>query len=214
MKTLIVTGTDTGIGKTVVCAMLMLALDGFYWKPIQSGTAGGTDRQRAIALTGLPSSRFFDERYVLREPLSPHRAAESDGVKIDPEHLILPHGPEDRWLLIEGAGGVLVPITRDILQAAMFSRWRAPAIVVARTALGTINHTLLTLEALTHRAIRVQGVIFVGDSMPDTERTISEMGGVKRLGRLPRLPSLSAANLREAFDAHFDRRDFEAAYGA
>jgi dethiobiotin synthetase len=214
MKTLIVTGTDTGIGKTVVCAMLMLALDGFYWKPIQSGTEGGTDRQRVAALTDLPASRFFDERYVLREPLSPHRAAELDGVEIDPARLDLPHGPQDRWLVIEGSGGVLVPITRDILQATLFWRWRAPAIVVARTALGTINHTLLTLEALKHRAIEVLGVLFVGDSMPDTEHTISEMGAVKPLGRLPCLSSLDAASLREAFTAHFNRRDFEAAYVA
>jgi dethiobiotin synthetase len=214
MKTLIVTGTDTGIGKTTVCAMLMLALDGFYWKPIQSGTAGGTDRERLIAMTGLPHERFFAERYVLREPLSPHRAAELDGIEIDPAVLDLPRGPEDRWLIVEGAGGVLVPITRDILQAALFSRWRAPAIIVARTALGTINHTLLTLEALKHRGIAILGVIFVGDAMPDTERTISDIGGVKRLGRMPISRDLNAAHLREAFTAHFDSCDFEAAYGA
>jgi dethiobiotin synthetase len=214
MKPLVVTGTDTGIGKTVVCAMLMLALDGFYWKPIQSGTDGGTDRERAIALTGLPDSRFLHERYVLREPLSPHRAAELDGIKIETAKLELPVAPEADWLLIEGAGGVLVPIDRDVLQVELFLRWHAPVILVARTALGTINHTLLTLEALRHRALTVLGVIFVGDSMPDTERTISEMGGVIRLGRLPFLPSLDAANLREAFNTHFNRHDFEAVYGA
>jgi dethiobiotin synthetase len=214
MKPLIVTGTDTGIGKTVACAMLMLALDGFYWKPIQSGIEGGTDRQRVMALTGLPSSRFFDERHVLSQPLSPHRAAELDGVQIGLARLDVPTGPEDRWLVIEGAGGALVPINRECLQAALFSRWRAPVIVVARTTLGTINHTLLTVEALKRRAIDVLGVIFVGDAMPDTEHTIAEMGAVKRLGRLPHLPSLGAESLREAFAAHFDRRDLEAAYGA
>jgi len=162
----------------------------------------------------MPHERFFAERYVLREPLSPHRAAELDGIEIDPAVLDLPRGPEDRWLIVEGAGGVLVPITRDILQAALFSRWRAPAIVVARTALGTINHTLLTLEALKHRGIAILGVIFVGDAMPDTERTISDIGGVKRLGRMPISRDLNAAHLREAFTAHFDSCDFEAAYGA
>ena len=213
MKPLIVTGTDTGIGKTMVAAMLMLALDGFYWKPMQSGTQGPTDRQRVAALTGLPPGRFLVERYVFRRPLSPHRAAELDHVEIDVATLILPDGPANRWLLIEGAGGVLVPITRELLQASLFSRWGAPAIVVARTSLGTINHTLLTLEALRRRAIEVLGIIFVGDSMPDNERTIAEMGAVKRLGRLPLLPSPDAASLREAFAAHFDRCDFEAAYG-
>jgi dethiobiotin synthetase len=213
MKALIVTGTDTGIGKTVVSAMLTLALDGYYWKPIQSGTLGGTDRQRVAALTGLPPSRLVEERYVLSEPLSPHRAAELDGVNIDPAKLALPDGPQDRWLIVEGAGGVLVPLNRGTLQIALFSRWHAPVIVVARTALGTINHTLLTLEALTRRAIPVLGVIFVGDAMPDTERTIADMGAVNNLGRLPFLPALDAAALREAFEAHFGVRDFEAAYG-
>ena len=214
MKPLIITGTDTGIGKTVVCAMLMLALDGSYWKPIQSGTEGGTDRQIVAALTGFPPSRLFEERYILRQPLSPHRAAELDGFEIDPASLDLPDGPEDRWLMIEGAGGVLVPINRGTLQVAIFSRWRAPVIVGARTALGTINHTLLTVEALKRRAIEVLGVIFVGEAMDDTERTIVAFGKTKRLGRLPILPTLDANSLREAFAAHFDRRDFEAAYAA
>ena len=214
MKPLIVTGTDTDIGKTVVCAMLTLALEGFYWKPIQSGTEGGTDRQRVATLTGLPPSRLLAERYVLSRPLSPHRAAELDGIAIDSGNLNLPDAPGDNWLIIEGAGGVLVPITRDLLQAALFARWHVPAVVVARTTLGTINHTLLTIEALKRRAIDVVGVIFVGDSMLDAERTIIEMTGMKRLGRLPIIPILNAQSLREAFTAHFDRRDFEAAYGS
>ena len=212
MKTLIVTGSDTGVGKTVVCAMLTLALEGIYWKPIQSGTADGTDTQRVQAMTGLPSSHFLPERYVLRAPLSPHRASELDGITIEPESLDLPQASGKRWLIVEGAGGALVPINRQILQIALFSRWRAPVIVVTRTALGTINHTLLTLEALKRRALEVMGIIFVGDAMPDTQRTIAEFGAVKSLGRLPLLPGFSADALREAFDAHFDHRDFESAH--
>jgi dethiobiotin synthase len=213
MKPLIVTGSDTGIGKTVVCAMLTLALEGIYWKPIQSGTDGGTDTQRVQAMTNLPPSHFLPERYVLRAPLSPHRASELDGISIAVESLDLPQSGENRWLIVEGAGGVLVPIDRQTLQIALFSRWRAPVLVVARTTLGTINHTLLTLEALQRRAIKVIGIIFVGDSMPDTERTIAEFGGVKSLGRLPILPALDAGTLREAFATHFDRRVFELAHG-
>jgi dethiobiotin synthetase len=213
MKTLIVTGTDTGVGKTVVCAMLTLTLEGIYWKPMQSGTAGGTDTQRVQAMTDLPPSHFLPERYVLRAPLSPHRAAELDGIAIALESLNLPQTTGNRWLIVEGAGGVLVPIDRQTLQIALFSRWRAPVIVVARTALGTINHTLLTLEALKRRAVEVMGIIFVGDAMPDTEHTIAEFGAVKILGRLPILPVLNAGALREAFDAHFDRHDFESTYG-
>jgi dethiobiotin synthetase len=213
MKPLIVTGTDTGIGKTVVCAMLTLALEGIYWKPIQSGTDGGTDTQRVRALTDLPPSHFLPERYVLRAPLSPHRAAELDGITIALESLDLPQTDGNRRLIVEGAGGVLVPIDRQTLQIALFSRWRAPVLVVARTTLGTINHTLLTLEALQRRAIETMGIIFVGDAMPDTERTIAEFGGLRILGRLPILPALDAGTLREAFATHFDRRDFELAHG-
>jgi dethiobiotin synthetase len=193
--------------------MLTLALNGVYWKPIQSGTDGGTDTQRVQVMTNLPLSHFLPERYVLRAPLSPHRASELDGISIALESLELPQTTGNRWLIVEGAGGALVPIDRQTLQVALFSRWRAPVLVVARTTLGTINHTLLTLEALRRRAVKVMGIIFVGDAMPDTERTIAEFGEVKNLGRLPILPALNAGTLREAFAAHFDRRDFESAHG-
>jgi dethiobiotin synthetase len=210
MKPLIVTGTDTGVGKTVVSAMLTLALDGIYWKPIQAGTADGTDRQRVVALTGLPEDRFRPERHVLREPLSPHRAAELDGIEISAGTLDLPADiPSDRRLIIEGAGGVLVPIDRQTLQAELFARWHAPAVLCARTSLGTINHTLLSLEALKQRAVDVLGIVFVGEPMPDSERTIVEFGGVRSLGRLPILPKLDAGALTAAFAASFNRRDFE-----
>ena len=117
MKPLVVTGTGTGIGKTVVCAMLTLGLDAYYWKPLQSGMADGTDTTRVAALTGLPAPRFLPERHVLREPLSPHRAAELDGVEIDVADLNLPAGiPDGRFLIVEGAGGVLVPLNRFCLR--------------------------------------------------------------------------------------------------
>jgi dethiobiotin synthetase len=213
MKTLIVTATDTDVGKTVVSAMLTLALDAIYWKPIQAGTAEATDRQRVAALTDLPPERFRPERYVLREPLSPHRAAELDGVEIHAEHLDLPADiPSGRWLIVEGAGGVLVPINRAMLQAELFARWQAPAVLCARTSLGTINHTLLSLEALKRRGINVLGIVFVGEPRPDSERTIVEFGGTRSLGRLPILPLPDANALKAAFAAAFDRRDFEAAY--
>jgi dethiobiotin synthetase len=213
MKPLVVTGTDTDVGKTVVSAMLTLALDGIYWKPIQAGTADGTDRQRVATMTGLPEGHFRRERYVLGEPLSPHRAAELDGVEIRPEHLDLPSDvPDGRWLIVEGAGGVLVPLNRGMLQAELFARWRAPVVLCARTSLGTINHTLLSLEALKRRGIEMLGIVFIGEPMPDTERTIVEFGQAKPLGRLPILPRVDAHSLKAAFGASFDRRDFEAAH--
>jgi len=212
MKPLVITGTDTDVGKTVVAAMLTLGLNGYYWKPIQSGTRDGTDAKRVAELTGLPRERLLPERFVLTEPLSPHRAAELDGVEIDITTLAMPRVPDGTWLIVEGAGGIFVPVNRGALQVHLFARWAAPVVVVARTSLGTINHTLLTLEALRQRRLHVLGIVFVGASLPDTERTIVEFSGVKRLGRLPFLSRLDGANLRESFAANFNRNDFEAAY--
>jgi dethiobiotin synthetase len=208
MKPLIVTGTDTGVGKTVVSAMLTLALDAYYWKPIQSGLTGHTDTVTVASLTGIAAERLVPERYRLRQPLSPHRAAELDGVEIDWQSIILPSIPQGATLIIEGAGGVLVPLTRGALQIELFARLGGPVIVVARTALGTINHTLLTIEALKRRSIPVHGTIFVGDAVPDTERTIAEFSGEKNLGRLPLLQRLDAAALLDVFGSRFRRQDF------
>ena len=202
----IVTGTDTGIGKTTVAAMLVLALEALYWKPIQSGTQDGTDAQRVQALTHLPADRLLPEHYVLSQPLSPHRAAELDGVAIDPKNLTVP--AVERMLVIEGAGGLLVPITRQLLQIELFADWDLPVLLCARTALGTINHTLLSIEALRSRRLRLHGLIFVGDDNPDNMRTIAEISGARILGRLPRLESLERVALLEAFARGFRREDF------
>ncbi len=213
MKPLIVTGTDTGVGKTAVAAMLTLALDAVYWKPIQSGIAKGTDTQTVAALTGFGPAHFRPERNAFSQPLSPHRAAELDGLEI-PTDIDLPRDvPANQWLVVEGAGGVLVPITRQMLQIELFARWRAPIVLCACTALGTINHSLLSIEALRRRNLNLLGIVFVGDENADSERTIAEFGKVRRLGRLPLLESLNRETLTNAFDAAFDRRDFEAAYG-
>lgn len=209
MSALVVTGTDTGIGKTVVAAMLTLTLDAVYWKPVQSGTTEATDTAAVAALTGLGPERFILERYILTQPLSPHRAAELDGVEIDPHAMALPAStPEGRLLVVEGAGGLMVPITRRTLFIDVFQRWGAPVVLVARTALGTINHSLLSIEALRQRDIPILGVAFVGDEVADTEQTICEYAGVARLGRLPQLPELTADSLRAAFAAGFRAADF------
>jgi dethiobiotin synthetase len=206
MRPIIVTGTDTGVGKTVFAAGLAAALGAAYWKPIQSGLDGeasDSDTARALGV-----QEILPEAYRLTEPLSPHRAAELDGVMIDPDRLALPHvtGP----LVIEGAGGLLVPITRHTLFADLFRQWQAPAVLVARTALGTINHSLLSIEAMRARSIPILGIAFVGDANEDNEATITALAEVKRLGRLPRLAPLNAGNLAAAFREHFRMEDFSA----
>jgi len=205
-KAYIVSGTDTGIGKTIVAAMLTLALDGLYWKPIQSGTEEGTDRQRVQALTQLPNDRFLPERYVLSQPLSPHRAAELDGIEIEAEALALP--ALDRTLVIEGAGGLMVPVTRNKLQIDVFADWSLPIILCTRTGLGTINHTLLSIEALRSRHMRLHGLIFVGDDNPDNMRTIADFSGARILGHVRRLDRVDRAALLDVFARGFRREDF------
>ena len=198
----VVTGTDTGIGKTVFSAALVTALGGTYWKPVQAGLEDGSDSETVASLGGA----VLPEAYRLTTPCSPHRAAELDDIAIDPDRLQLP--VSDGPLVVEGAGGVFVPLTRTLTFADIFERWGLPVIVVARTALGTINHSLLTIEALRLRGIAVHGIAFIGDSNPDSERTIAEMGGVRRLGRLDRLDRLDRDTLAAAFARGFAIRDF------
>lgn len=198
----IVTGTDTGVGKTVFAAALAHALDASYYKPIQAGIGDVTDRDRVAELSGLPAGRLVDEAYRLAMPASPHLAAEAENRQIDTDRLR--HLPEASPLVVEGAGGVLVPVTRTILQIDLFRAWELPVIVCARTTLGTINHTLLTLEALASRAIRVHGVAFIGEPCPDVELTIAQFSGVRRLGRLAYLDPLTPAALHGAFARSFD----------
>jgi dethiobiotin synthetase len=204
MRPIVVTGTDTGIGKTVFAAALAAALRATYWKPIQSGLDGEESDSDTARRLGV--GRVLPEAYQLTQPLSPHRAAELDGMEIDPAHLTLPS--VDGRLVIEGAGGLLVPITRTLLFADLFAQWRAPTVLVARTALGTINHSLLSVEAMRARGIPVLGIAFVGEGNEDNEATICALGGVKRLGRLPHLDPLDAATLGEAFATHFRIGDF------
>jgi dethiobiotin synthetase len=205
-RTIVVTGTDTDIGKTVFAAALAGALGATYWKPVQAGLEDGSDADTVARLGGVAPAQILPEAYRLQTPCSPHRAAEIDGIEIEVGRLALPKvsGP----LIVEGAGGVLVPVTRDLLFADLFARWAEPVVLVARTGLGTINHSLLSIEALRARGVPILGIAFVGDAVEDSEATIAAIGGVKRLGRLPRLASLDAASLRAAFLAHFDVEDF------
>lgn len=206
MTRIVITGTNTDIGKTVFAAALTRALDGCYWKPVQAGVDDGTDAQRVAALAGLSPDRILPEVWRLRTPASPHHAAELDGVRIDAAALIPPAC--DRPLVIEGAGGALVPLNPDVLFADVFARWALPVVVCASTALGTINHSLLTLEALRARGVPILGIAFIGDANDSSEAAIVRFGGVRRLGRLPWLDPLTPDTLRAAFAAGFNTSDF------
>lgn len=205
---IIVTGTDTGIGKTVFAAGLTRLLDGYYFKPVQAGLGEETDTAVVQRLSALPAKRCLPEVWRLTTPASPHLAAERDGVIINPTALSLP--ALDRPLIIEGAGGLMVPLTRDVLYIDVFATWGAPVVLCARTALGTLNHTLLSLEALQRRGIPTLGIALIGDAHADNERTLREMGRVPILGTLPRLDPLTPQSLAAAFSVAFARESFVA----
>jgi dethiobiotin synthetase len=197
----VVTGTDTNIGKTIFCAGLCGFIGAPYWKPVQAGLDGPTDSDTVAELAGVP---VVPEAYRFKLPASPHQAAAEEEVEIDPDRLNPPDGP----LVIEGAGGLMVPLTRDTLFIDVFVRWRIPLILCARTRLGTINHTLLSIEAIRVRDIPLAGVAFIGDANAESEGIIIEIGKVKRLGRLPVIEPLTAGRLAGVFSKTFERQDF------
>lgn len=203
MTAFIVTGTDTGIGKTVFSAGLTARLGATYWKPVQSGLEEETDSQIVTRLSGQP---VLPEAFRLRLPASPHISAAAEGVTIDDHALTL---PPLRPLVVEGAGGLMVPLNDQATFLDVFARWRLPVILCARTALGTINHSLLSIAALRARDMPLHGVVFIGPEAPEVEATICRMGGARRLGRLPILPSLKPGSLRAAFDACFPTDRFQ-----
>ena len=203
---IVVTGTDTDVGKTVFAAGLVGALGATYWKPVQAGLEGGTDRETVMHLAGLTDARALPERWRLKTPVSPHLAAEIDGVEIDPGELTPPQ--VDGPLVIEGAGGLFVPLTRGTLTIDVFAGWGLPVVLVARTALGTINHTLLSLSALKARGVPVLGVAFVGEEKADSMRAIATFSGAKVLGRLPQISPLTPRTLAAAFGQAFRKEDF------
>lgn len=195
----VVTGTDTDVGKTVFCAGLAAMLGARYWKPVQAGFP--TDSQTVAALAGV---EILPEVYRLKLAASPHQAAEAQGITIDPGGLVPPDGP----VVIEGAGGLMVPLTRQALFIDVFARWQIPLILCARTRLGTINHTLLSLAAIRARAIPLHGVAFIGEANEESERIITGIGEVKRLGRLPVIEPLTPGRLVDVFAKAFNAADF------
>ena len=196
---LIVGGTDTDIGKTVFAAGLAGFIGARYWKPVQAGEPG--DRETVANLSDVET---VPEVYRLKLAASPHQGAAQEGVVIDADRLDPPQGP----LVIEGAGGLMVPLTRQLLFIDVFARWKLPVVLCARTRLGTINHTLLSLEALRARDIPVHGIAFIGDANDESEGIIAEKGRVKRLGRLPFVSPLTRGGLADAFGKAFNKADF------
>jgi dethiobiotin synthetase len=203
-----VTGTDTSVGKTVVSALLCAALDAYYWKPIQTGTREGTDRRTVERLGELPRAKLLPETYRFSPPVSPHLAAQKAGVTIDLSNIQMPEIGVKENLIIEGAGGALVPINETQLMTDLMRHLELPVLLVARTALGTINHTLLSLAALRLAGLRVRGVIMVGKSNMENRKAIEHYGKIGVVGTVPWLKKLDRGTLLSAFHKNFDPRVF------
>jgi dethiobiotin synthase len=210
---LVVTGTGTGIGKTVACAAVLArhgrSLRLAYWKPIATGAVEGRDAASVKRWCGHLAG-ILDEVYLLDAPLSPHLAARRERRVIDPETVLaalVRHGLEDaeRSLVIEGAGGLLVPLTdRGYLLADLFREMHLPCLVAASSRLGTINHTLLTLEALRSRGLEVAGVVLNGPRDRENRLAIERFGGVEVVGEIDAIPRPGRAAIERAARG-FDR---------
>jgi dethiobiotin synthase len=201
-----ITGTDTGVGKTVLSAMLCAALDASYWKPIQTGTEVDSDSRSVAELVGLAPEKILPEAYQFAPAVSPHLAARLAGVRIDLAKIKLP--ASDAPLIVEGAGGVLVPINERELMTDLMRLLGLPVLLATRSSLGTINHTTLSLAALRNAGVEVAGVVMIGAPNVENRAAIEEYGKVRVVGEIPWLTEINRGVLLEIFSARIDQSVF------
>lgn len=197
---LFVTGTDTDVGKTVVCAALLSGLEGVYWKPVQSGAKDGTDTAFVRRATGLDETHFRPEACVFAAPVSPHLAARLEGRKIDLEDIRVPPVDPNTHLIIEGAGGLMVPLNDTQFMLDLIRRIGAPVLVVAQSRLGMINHTLLTLGRLEQAGVPVFGVVVNGPPNSENRKAVEHYGRAPVIAEIPPMPEITPASLKACFE--------------
>ena len=198
-----VTGTDTGIGKTLASAILLTGLNAKYWKPVQSGIEDITDTEWVMEKTGLDDSHFFPETYRLNRPLSPHASAEADGVRIDLNNFNIPQTAGNETLIIEGAGGLMVPLNDHDLMIDLLKKCNTPALLVARSTLGTINHALLSINQLKNYGIDIAGVVMNGPKNSSNRDAIERFGDVKVIAEIEEITDINPKNLKRCYKKYF-----------
>ena len=198
-KTYFITGIGTEIGKTISSAVLAEKLKADYWKPIQAGDLSNSDTIKVQNLISNSISKFHPEAYRLTQPFSPHYAAELDGVNIDLNEIIIPQ--TNNSLIIEGAGGLMVPINRKDLMIDLIQKLDVEVILISRNYLGSINHTLLSVEALKSKNIYVKGIIFNGVKNEASESIILERTGLNYLGRVPEMENINKLTIKGSGDS-------------
>lgn len=204
-KRFFVTGTDTAVGKTIVSAILMVGLKANYWKPIQSGLSEITDTDWIRKASGLSDEHFLPETYKLTKPISPHASARCDGIQIELDSFHLPGEDQFPRLIVEGAGGVMVPLNDRYFMTDLMKRLNLPIIVVARSSLGTINHTLLSLEQLRRNNLEVFGVVMNGPKNEINKNAIETYGRTTVLAEVGVLSEVNSKALQEAYDRYFNK---------
>jgi dethiobiotin synthetase len=191
----IISGIGTDVGKTVASAIIAQALEATYWKPVQAGDLHFSDSMKVDHWTD-EKVIVLPERYLLNQPMSPHAAADIDKVFIQSDDFQIP--VVEGNLIIEGAGGLMVPVNSDgLLYIDLFQKWNLPVILISRHYLGSINHTLLSAEALKSRNIPVEGIVFIGDENSATESIILQLTGFKMIGRIPIAEEVNSSFVKE-----------------
>jgi dethiobiotin synthetase len=185
-----VSGIGTDVGKTVVSSVLCELLFANYWKPVQSGELGNTDSMKVERLVSFETFNYFPEQFRLTQPLSPHVSAKLDGVHIETTDFTFPEFTGN--LIVEGAGGLMVPVNENgLLYCDLAAEWKLPTILISRHYLGSINHTLMSIETLRNRNIPILGIIYVGDELPMTEDIIFTKTQIPTLFHVPIFENLS-----------------------
>jgi|TARA_B110000902_G_scaffold187944_1_gene212699 dethiobiotin synthetase len=193
-KVLVIAGISTEVGKTVASALFTEALKADYWKPVQSGSLRDSDTERVRDLVSHQNAAFHKESYLLKEPLSPHAAAELEGIHIDLEHIIVPETDEN--LIIEMAGGLMVPLNEKDLTLDLLKKWKYPVVLVSNFYLGSINHTLMSVDILRLHSVPIHSIVFNGIVTPSSRDAIVRHAQVNRYYEMPTFTPLDKKSIK------------------